>query len=332
MGDIEDCAYCDIEEFGNTTTDGKELVEPKRRGEAGIEEKPTEEQESDKLKKNQWSIVGSGRYLASSLTVKTLPSGVYTFQNSNLGIIFRTNLIQTDNLINFPDSLFSSIINEVDRFWDIGDNFKKYGFLHRRGYLFYGPAGGGKSCLIQRICQNVVSKGGIVFITGNIQPKLSFEGLRAFREVEPDRKIVCIFEDIDSLIREWGDAELLMLLDGENQVDKVINIASTNYPELLDKRIVARPRRFDRIVKIGMPNTEIREVYFQNKLGMNGKDEDLNKWVRYSEGFSFAALSELVISVKCLGNSFDDSVKRLKDLNVKKSSSEFEESKVGFTN
>jgi ethanolamine transporter len=30
--------------------------------------------------------------------------------------------------------------------------------------------------------------------------------------------------------------------------DKVINIATTNYPERLDRRIVSRPRRFDRII------------------------------------------------------------------------------------
>jgi hypothetical protein len=42
-------------------------------------------------------------------------------------------------------------------------------------------------------------------------------------------------------------------------------------------------------------------------------------------------LSELVISVKCLGNSFEESVERLSSLNIKKySSSEFEGKTLGF--
>ena len=119
-----------------------------------------------------------------------------------------------------------------------------------------------------------------------------------------------------------------MLLDGENQVDRVINIATTNYPEKLDKRIVARPRRFDRVIKIDMPNEKIRKEYFKNKLGING--EDLDYWTEASNGFSFASLSELVISVKCLGNSFEKSIERLKELSRKHSSSEFEQASVGF--
>ena len=106
---------------------------------------------------------------------------------------------------------------------------------------------------------------------------------------------------------------------------------STNYPEKLDKRIVSRPRRFDRIIKIGMPNESLRSVYFRDKLKMNGKDEDVAKWVAATEGFSFASLSELVISVKCLGNGFDESVSRLKELTtVKYSSEEFESEDMGF--
>lgn len=326
----------ELDEFGKLLEDFNKqicgVIDSKKELRRGteVEEQPTvgrPNPESEKLRKNQWSIIGSGRYLASSLTVKTLPSSAYSFVDTNLGIVFRDNTVNSDNLIDFPNSLYSEIVEEVDKFWGIGGGFEEFGFLHRRGYLFYGPAGSGKSCLVQQISRNVVEKGGVVFIIGH-HPRMASDALKLFREVEPDRKIVCVFEDIDSIIREWGDAEVLMLLDGENQVDKVINVATTNYPEVLDKRIVARPRRFDRIVKIDMPNRETREIYFRNKLKING--EDVRKWADSSEGFSFAALSELVISVKCLGNSFEDSVRRMKDISIKKSSKEFEQTNVGF--
>jgi ATP-dependent 26S proteasome regulatory subunit len=55
----------------------------------------------------------------------------------------------------------------------------------------------------------------------------------------------------------------LSVLDGENQVDKVLNIATTNYPEKLDRRLVGRPRRFDRLIYIDMPNHVVRREYFK---------------------------------------------------------------------
>ena len=33
-------------------------------------------------------------------------------------------------------------------------------------------------------------------------------------------------------------------------MNRTINLASTNYPERLDRRIISRPRRFDRILRI----------------------------------------------------------------------------------
>ena len=64
----------------------------------------------------------------------------------------------------------------------------------------------------------------------------------------------------------YGDSELLQWLDGNHQVNKSINLASTNYPEKLDRRITSRPRRFDRILRIDNPNARLRAAYFARKL------------------------------------------------------------------
>jgi SpoVK/Ycf46/Vps4 family AAA+-type ATPase len=319
----------DLEEFGTQTVKEKSRKdEPRPEGKEIRTCGEDCREEQNKLRRSEWSLISSDTYIAGSLTIKKLYPGVYAVKNSNIGVLFCRVITRSDDLIRFPDSTFDRIEKEVDNFWEIGDNFKKYGFLHRRGYLFYGPAGSGKTCLVQRIVQDVVQREGIVFLCSG-HPGMSSTGLSIFREVEPDTKIVCIFEDIDSIIQEYGESDVLMLLDGENQVDKVINIATTNYPEKLDKRIVARPRRFDRVMKIDMPNEDIRKHYFKVKLGLNG--DDIDKWVKASNGFSFASLSELVISVKCLGNSFEESVERLSSLNIKKySSSEFEGKTLGF--
>jgi len=169
------------------------------------------------------------------------------------------------------------------------------------------------TCLIKQLIQLVVSKGDIVLECR--QPSLLTNAIKQLREIEPNRHIMCIFEDIDAICSEYGESRLLSLLDGENQIDKVVMVASTNYPERLDKRIKNRPRRFDRMCFIGMPNDENRKIYFTTKL----LPEDLEKhpidqWVEASNGFSYAALADLIISVTCIKNSFGNSVQQLKNL------------------
>ena len=139
--------------------------------------------------------------------------------------------------------------------------------------------------------------------------------------------------DIDAIIKALGkdgESELLTLLDGENQIDHVLNIATTNYPEILDKRITSRPRRFDRFVRIEVPSAEIRRAYLMEKL-KDADARDVDEWVEATEGFSFACLAECIISVQCLGNSFESTIERLKKMLHKNvSSHEFDLCKIGF--
>lgn len=280
----------------------------------------------------QWAKAGPTSFKAVGKTQKTLVSGVYSIFSDNGDPVFEKSDVNVDSLIEFPDSKTDKILKEVEDFWKNGDVFKEYGFLHRRGYLLYGPPGGGKTSLVQQIIKRIVKQKGIVFMCGH--PGTTSMGLKAFREVEPNRNAVCIFEDIDSIIDQYGEDELLSMLDGENQIDKVVNLATTNYPEKLDKRIVSRPRRFDKVIKIGMPNATVRRIYFTHKL--KTENEDIENWVKSTEDFSFAAMAELVISVKCLGNEFTKAVEVIRKLMASKPSStqstdeEDEPQKLGF--
>jgi SpoVK/Ycf46/Vps4 family AAA+-type ATPase len=124
---------------------------------------------------------------------------------------------------------------------------------------------------------------------------------------------VCVFEDIDATIKQYGDGELLQLLDGNAQVNKVVNLASTNYPERLDRRIIARPRRFDRLLKIESPDARLREAFFARKLPGLTRAR-LARWVELSDGLPFAALTELVISVECLDHDLEAAAQTLREL------------------
>ena len=210
---------------------------------------------------NQWMVLGGGSFQICGRTVHRLPAGAYTCTRDCYGNpLFQARNLQLDDLIDFPDSLPSTILREIDRFWHLGDRFRKFGFLHRRGYLFYGKQGSGKSSLIHQIIAKIVAAGHLAFFCEC--PSDFIHCLEQLRKVEPDRPMVCVFEDIDAIIKVYGDSELLQWLDGNHQVDKAVNLASTNYPERLDRRIVSRPRRFDRILRIESPEARLRAAYF----------------------------------------------------------------------
>lgn len=270
----------------------------------------------------QWSVCGPNTYKPVSHTFPKLDKGVYNiFANQHHGVVFERKNICVDDLLRFPDSVSDKILKEITTFWSKGDKFKFHGFLHRRGYLLHGPAGSGKTCLVQQIIADIVGADGLVFQCTN-HPSVFNDGLANYRKIEPYRPVVCLFEDIDAIIDEYGEDEILTLLDGENQIDRVLNIATTNYPEKLDPRLVARPRRFDRVMKIDMPPDAVRSMYFEKKLKIDG--HELKKWINATENFSFAACAELVISVMCFEMPFNDAVEKLREMmNIKISSRDY---------
>jgi AAA+ superfamily predicted ATPase len=267
----------------------------------------------------QWMVLGNGQYQVCGRTLPRLPAGAYTCQLDCYGNpLFQAKQLHVDDLIEFSDSLSSKVLHEITRFWELGEGFKRHGFLHRRGYLFYGKQGGGKSSLIHQIVARVVAAGNLAFFCE--VPNTFVRCAERFRQVEPERPIVCIFEDIDAIIATYGDGDLLQWLDGNQQVDRAVNIASTNYPEKLDRRIVSRPRRFDRIHRIESPEARLRAAYFARKLPEQPAAER-EYWVGLTEGLSFAALAELVISMHCLGNDLEETVALLKGLDAETPSS-----------
>ncbi len=261
----------------------------------------------------QWKVVQAGVFEVCGVTAARLPAGAYSCTLNQYGEVqLVARDLQVDDLIDFADSLPSKILREIESFWELGEQFQKHGYLHRRGYLLYGPQGAGKSSVVHQVVHRIIRAGHVAVFCEH--PGFLTRAMEVFRKIEPDRPVVCLFEDIDAIIETHGDSELLQWLDGSHQINKVINIATTNYPERLDRRIVSRPRRFDRIIKIEAPTAAIRETYLSRKLPDLAANGQMAHWVAMTEGLSFAALAELVISVACLGNSLEETVNVLRQL------------------
>jgi len=255
-----------------------------------------------------------GGYQPTTPTVEQLPSGAYTIMSSEQGLILMPQNILTDELIAFPDSESDMLIREFQFFWEKEAEYRKHGFSHKRGFLLYGPQGSGKTSTINTITKWLISEGGVVLICNN--PEWTNLLLAMVRQVEPLRPLLVIIEDIDALISEFQEQDILQLLDGNRSIDHVVFIATTNHPEVLEDRIVNRPSRFDKVVKMKLPNDECRELYIVNKLRDLTKEE-VAVWVDATKGLSLAHIKELIISKYCFGNDFDAEVQRLRNMSRK---------------
>src|SRR5262249_46496156 len=122
----------------------------------------------DKMVVSQWLVLGDGQYRVCGTTVRQLPAGAYCCITDPCGNpILQDKDLKVDDLLEFQDSLSAQVLDEVSRFWALHERFRQFGFLHRRGYLFHGKQGGGKSSLIHQIVARIVKAGHLAFFCDN---------------------------------------------------------------------------------------------------------------------------------------------------------------------
>jgi AAA+ superfamily predicted ATPase len=283
----------------------------------------------------QWSVLPNQEFAPSLITVKKIPAGLYeiAWNSSMQTSVMRKQDFNVDELYEPPSPEIQQIIEDIRIFWEKKDTYREYNFVHKRGILLWGEPGCGKSGIIQLCIKKLIeNENGIVV---NIKDTDDFKNfvdmIPTIRKIEPDRPLIVILEDLDSLGGDdnYSTTKLLNILDGVKQIESVVYIATTNYPEKLAERLTNRPSRFDRRYQVEMPSEEIRESYLRRKLSDSDiSGIDLNRWVKETEGMSLSHLKELVISVIVMGKSFEDAISSLSEM--KKTPKIRKGSKLGF--
>jgi len=185
--------------------------------------------------------------------------------------------------------------------------FEKLGIEPPKGVLLHGAPGTGKTLLAKAVASETNSH--FILINGpEVISKFYGESeaniRKKFEEAEKNAPSIIFFDEIDAIATKReetrGDvekrvvAQLLGLMDGLKSRGKVIVIAATNMPNLLDSAL-RRPGRFDREIEIGVPDKkgrlEILKIHTRNMpLAKNVKLQDLAK---VTHGFVGADLNSL---------------------------------------
>ena len=252
-------------------------------------------------------------YRRGAKTIRKLPAGLYRCSGSpSTGPRLVRQTLCADETLALPNTVHGALLSEFEAFWQRKNWFTGRGFLHKRGIFLYGPPGSGKTSAVQLLVKDLVEKkDGIVLLIEH--PRLAGECLQLVREIEPTRPMIAILEDLDALVEDYGENEYLALLDGETQIDNIVFVATSNYPEKLDPRFTDRPSRFDVFYLMDMPGERCRDTYLKQKEPSLTR-QDRRRLVKDTEGLSMAHLKEVIVSVSCLGEDFDEAMERLKGM------------------
>ena len=194
-----------------------------------------------------------------------------------------------------PKGMGEDIRVASETFFRSKEIYMRFGLAHRRGFLFTGPPGCGKTQTAKVIASTIAEAACVAYTAkGSVREADLLQ--EAFGTAESLAPAIFILEDLDKLSQSVPMSLVLNLLDGLENPRGVLVIASTNDPEKLDPALLERPSRFDRVWPFPLPEQEQRRAFLAKKSGGAFPGEAIKEVARLSQGFSMAYVQEILAS------------------------------------
>ena len=185
--------------------------------------------------------------------------------------------------------------------------FERMNAVPPKGVLLYGPPGTGKTMMAKAVATeseaNFISVKGPEFLSKWVgeSEKAVRETFRKARQAAP---CVIFLDEIDSIapVRGGGESDshvservisqMLTEMDGLEGLHDVVVVAATNRMDIVDPALL-RPGRFDRLVKIPVPDLEGRKKILTIHTAKKplAEDVDVDRLADMTEGFTGADLA-----------------------------------------
>jgi ATP-dependent 26S proteasome regulatory subunit len=249
--------------------------------------------------------------------------GIFTIIKTQAGLALEQTSFVNDNILDkFVKT--ADIERRADCFFRNLHVYKKHGIeVPKRGMLFFGPAGSGKTSAINKVANKYANDGKTVVV---LFPTEKFEAttvksfVKSFNYAKHGvEKMVFIMEDVGGVevgkVDRASDSGLLSLLDNQEKTFKIptLMMATTNFPETFMANLTDRPGRFDDKIEVSHPNGEERLAlleFFNEKKAVEGAVKTLITG-NSTNKFTPAHIREIVVRADIYELSHEEVIKQI---------------------
>jgi hypothetical protein len=214
--------------------------------------------------------------------------GCYIFENTPRGVLLRKINFSSDEYIDLKGNI--DLHKDFTNFCKDKKKYEALGLRARKGLLFYGPPGNGKTAQISQLSKFAEKEQFRLFF---VDKDISLRNLFPFKDLFEKEPSVFVIEELTERTGGSRDSEeLLSFLDGELSWNNSYVIATTNHPEELPWNLIDRPSRFKVKLEFPNPTPSERKRYLEH---MKVPKECVDETVELTEGMSLDYVKNIVL-------------------------------------
>lgn len=206
-----------------------------------------------------------------------------------------------DDLI-LPQKIKDDIRTNLLNLINSRDIYKANGLQIKRGLIFSSPPGCGKTQTFKVLCNQI--DWSVVWVTPKNLERGASDVAKIITLCKDLSPTILLIEDIDLFGKDRSMngnpallGEMMNQLDGVQDNTDIITIATTNNKEVLEKALLDRPGRFDKVIDFPLPDENDRLQMI--KVFSNGLVDDNSSFLRevaevFSKKMTGAQVRELV--------------------------------------